>query len=168
MKISEQWSHLGGREIINARFSDALDRVSEAVKASSCVASTDPQSLDSALRTRLAACALESSDQPPGTVRVATSGRRKPGPYPIIEQQRDFIPVTVNMRMTPFGFCDVVDLESLYRANEADAGVLIIPSSRLAQRLYPEWPEAASLLGDRQEFARRLPTVPLLVLALDA
>ena len=168
MKISEQWSHLGGREIINARFSDALDRVHEAVKASACAASTDPQSLDSALRTRLAARAPEHSAPPPGTVRVATNGRRKPGPYPIIEQQRDFIPVTVNMKITPFGFCDTVDLESLYRANEADVGVLLIPSSGLAHRLYPEWPEAASLLGDRQEVARRLPTVPLLVLALDA
>lgn len=168
MQVAQQWSHLGGGEIVNARFPDALGRVYEAVAASACVGSANPKALDSALRDRLAACSAEHGSPSQGAVHVATSDLRTPVRDQIIEQQRDFVPVAVNLKMTGFGFGDAADLESLYRANEADAGVLIVPSPNLAQRLYPGSPEAVSLLGDQSAFAKQLPIVPLLVLALDA
>ena len=83
----------------------------------------------------------------------------------MLEQRREFLPVAVRIQLTPAGLCDAADLADMYRNNEADAGVLILPTPAFAERLYPDLPELSRLLGDREQIAKRLPTIPILVLS---
>ena len=81
---------------------------------------------------------------------------------------RRAIPVAVRLQGNRGGLVDVTEIESQYRSNQIDLGVLIIPSSDSLLRRDSLSPASVVFMGTPAEVKLRLSVVPLAVFNVDA
>ncbi len=181
MKAVYEYSHLGGSEILRSRFPDIDAAIHEVIAAIGSDFRTkkskektkkgrmlfDPTAINSALRSEFNARGfqeLKRSVKPNvpdwDTSRLRT-GRKQ------IDFARDRVLVEVQLGKYFAMFYDMAKLEYFYRQDEADVGVEIVPSHRLAAQMSSGVGRGEMLVTDIIGLQRQFPTFPVKVIFIE-
>ena len=181
MRIVHEHSHLGGSEILQVRYPDINRRINETVDATGNNFRTkvsrekgrqgrmqfDPTAMNAEFKRQFGArgfSELRRSVTPnvPGwdTTGLGTGSKQ-------IDFAFDRVLVEVQFGKYFAMFYDMAKLEYFYRQNEADVGVEIIPSYRLANEMSSGVGRGEMLVTDIMGLQRSFPTFPVKIIFIE-
>ena len=182
MYIAYVYSHLGGAEILATRFPEIDKLIDESVRATGSDFRTkvssergkrgrqlySPRAMNAAFAREFGARGFSElkREVEPNVPDWDTSGMR-PG-FKQIDFAYDRVLVEVQFGKYFAMFYDMAKLEFFYRQNEADVGVEIVPSFRLAKEMSSGVGRGEMLVTDIIGLQRQFPTFPVKVIFIEA
>lgn len=181
MKVVYTYSHLGGAEILQLRFPSVDLAIGEAIEATgndfvSKVSEEDttfgkllysPKAINAAFRTEFQSRGFKElkrrvKPNVPGwdTSELQTGTKQ-------IDFARDRVLVEVQLGKYFAMFYDMAKLEYFYRNDDADVGVEIVPSYRLAKEMSSGVGRGEMLVTDIIGLQRQFPTFPVKVIFIE-
>ena len=175
------YSHLGGEELMIVRYPETLDAVQEAIAAAAGNFRTkrsrerntegsllyDPKAMNNALANQFRArgfSELRRSVEPdvPGwdTSEIRAGSKQ-------IDFAKGRVLVEVQLGKYFAMFYDMAKLEYFYRRDEADVGVEIVPSFRLAAQMSSGVGRGEMLVTDIRALQRQFPTFPVMIVFIE-
>ncbi|MXY79843.1 MAG: BstYI [Chloroflexi bacterium] len=181
MRAAYEYSHLGGSEILRSRFpeidaaiQDVITGIGSDFRTKRSAEKTmkgkmlfSPKAINAAFRAEFNARGfqeLKRSVKP--DVPGWDTSQLRPGNKQI-DFARDRVLVEVQLGKYFAMFYDMAKLEYFYRQNEADVGVEIVPSHRLAAEMSSGVGRGEMLVTDIIGLQRQFPTFPVKVIFIE-
>ncbi|WP_347240336.1 BglII/BstYI family type II restriction endonuclease [Thermus sp.] len=179
MKIVYDYSHLGGKEILEARFSPILKEIREViseVKANRGKTSKEKSKKGALLYApkQMNKAFFESFKRrgflPAKDVYdIELPGRPKiKGVYKQVDFVKEKVFVEVQLGKYAFMFYDMAKFQYFFNEGKADVGVEIVPAYELKQRMSSGVSYGEQLIYDIERLKRHFPAVPIYVILIDA
>lgn len=181
MRVVHVHSHLGGAEIMQVNFPRISQLIDEAIEGTGSNFRTkvsrekgregrlqyDPSSMNRAFKREFTSRGFEElrrevNPNVPGwdTSDIGTGHKQ-------IDFARDRVLVEVQFGKYFAMFYDMAKLEYFYRQNEADVGVEIVPSFRLAQQMSSGVGRGEMLVTDIMGLQRSFPAFPVKIVFIE-
>ena len=181
MRIVHTYSHLGGAEILSVHFPQVDTQISDAITAAGSDFRTkrsreksrqhrllfDPTSMNARFKTEFEARGFSELRR---TVIPTVPGwdtSEMGNGYKQIDFAKDRVLVEVQLGTYFAMFYDMAKLEYFYRQNEADVGVEIVPSYRLAAEMSSGVGRGEMLVADIIGLQRQFPTFPVKIIFIE-
>lgn len=175
------YSHLGGEELLIVRYPDTLAAVREAIAGAVGDFRTkrsrergtegkllyDPRAINGALAEQFQARGFQElrrtvePDVPGWDTRGMRAGSKQ------IDFAKGRVLVEVQMGKYFAMFYDMAKLEYFYRRDEADVGVEIVPSFRMAAEMSSGVGRGEMLVTDIRALQRQFPTFPVMIIFIE-
>lgn len=181
MRAAYEYSHLGGSEILQVRFPEIDAAIHEAIvaigndfrskkskeKTKRGQMLFGPGAINAAFRSEFNARGFQELKRPvkPNVPDWDTSGLGLG--FKQIDFARDRVLVEVQLGKYFAMFYDMAKLEYFYRQNDADVGVEIVPSHRLAAQMSSGVGRGEMLVTDIIGLQRQFPTFPVKVIFIE-
>ena len=181
MRIVYTYSHLGGSEILAARFPEIDIEINEAIAATESDFRTkrsrersrqhrllfDPRSMNKRFKQEFEARGFRElrrgvAPNVPGWDTSAMGDG-----YKQIDFAKERVLVEVQLGKYFAMFYDMAKLEYFYRQDEADVGVEIVPSYRLAAEMSSGVGRGEMLITDIIGLQRQFPTFPVKIILIE-
>ncbi len=181
MKVAFEYSHLGGAEILAARYPEIDQAIDEAITAIGDDFRTfrsrekgrrfgqllyAPKSINAALRREFGARGFSELKrffdiEVPGWTRLRAKGHKQ------IDFARGRVLVEIQLGKYFAMFYDMGKLEYFYRQNLADVGVEIVPSFRMQAEMSSGVGRGEMLVVDIIALQRSFPTFPVKIIMIE-
>jgi len=181
MRVAYEYSHLGGKEILQVRFPEILREIREViaeVKAERAKVSKEktkegtllyaPERMNDAFTE---AFAKRGFHRVRDTYDIVLPGQEKPvvrGAYKEVDFVKDRVFVEVQFGKYAFMFYDMAKFQYFFNEGRADVGVEIVPAYTLKRQMSSGVSYGEQLVYDIERLRRHFPAVPVYVVLLDA
>jgi hypothetical protein len=180
VNIFYEYSHLGGREILQVRYPETLAEIYKVVSL------VEPRTAKiSKEKTKKGRNLVSPIDLNSGfkecfdelgyhelrdtyTITMPGSTTRIPGAYKQVDFVKDLVLVEVQFGKYAFMFYDMAKFQYFFNENKADVGVEIVPCHNLHHRMSSGVSYGEQLVYDIERLKRHFPAVPVLVILIDS
>lgn len=178
MRIVYEYSHLGGKEILQVRYPDHLVGIHEAI--SRVQARRTKRSREKTMRGRMLYAPTEMNKQfrehfremgyqvrDYYAIEIPDSDTVIGGAYKQIDFVKDQVLVEVQFGKYAFMFYDMAKFQYFFNENKAQVGVEIVPSHALAREMSSGVSYGEQLVYDIERLRRHFPAVPVYVILIE-
>lgn len=181
MKITYEYSHLGGREILRVRFPEILKEIYEviaevrAVRAKVSREKTKkgkllyaPSEMNAAFKS---AFHRRGFYQLKDSYDIVLPGEQQPavrGAYKQVDFAKEKVLVEVQFGKYAFMFYDMAKFQYFFNENKAEVGIEIVPAHALHSEMSSGVAYGEQLIYDIERLKRHFPAVPVHVILIDA
>jgi hypothetical protein len=180
LRIVYEYSHLGGAEILQVRYPQCNEEISDVIRgvvASRTKTSREktmpgqllvsPKAMNGQFRTAFDSRGYrELRDR--YTITLPNSSVIIPGAFKQIDYVKDKVLVEVQFGKYAFMFYDMAKFQYFFNENKADVGVEIVPCHGLHERMSTGVSFGEQLVYDIERLKRHFPSVPVKVILVDA
>jgi hypothetical protein len=179
MKIIYEYSHLGGSEILSARYPKIDVEIREVI--SSIIANRikiskektklghqlyDPKDMNSQFKAVFRSRGY-SELRDTYTITIPSSEIKIPGVFKQVDFVKDKVLVEVQFGKYAFMFYDMAKFQYFFNENKADVGVEIVPCHDLHTMMSSGVSYGEQLVYDIERLKRHFPAVPVKVILID-
>ncbi len=179
MKIKHEYSHLGGKEIIQTCFPKLKREIEQAIAHARAPAKTkisrektmrgqmlySPEALNNSLEKELRRLGWQRKRVYLGIDVPGLTSKRKP--FKELDYVKGRVAAEVQFGKYFAMQYDLQKFQFFYNRNEIDAGVEIVPMSSLTEQMSTGVSYYEMLVGDLARMGRTFPPVPVWVLGID-
>lgn len=180
MKIVYEYSHLGGSEILQVRYPQINDEITEVIR---CVkAERSKISQEKTKKGKLLYSPVQMNKQfseefsrrgfaelrDQYTIQIPDSEIAITGAYKQIDFVKDKVLVEAQFGKYAFMFYDMAKFQYFFNENKADVGVEIVPCHALHKQMSSGVSYGEQLVYDIERLKRHFPSVSIKVILIDA
>lgn len=180
MKIFYEYSHLGGSEILQVRFSE-IDRtiysVIDNVHAKKTKISKEktmkgkklysPVDMNNQFKTRFNSEGFRELRNR-YTIEIPNNDIKITGAYKQVDFVKEKVLVEVQFGKYAFMFYDMAKFQYFFNENKAEVGVEIVPCHNLQKQMSSGVSYGEQLVYDVERLKRHFPAVPVKIILIDA
>ena len=181
MRIVHTYSHLGGAEILAVRFPEINTQIDEAINAARSDFRTkrsreqsrqhrllfDPRSMNAKFKQEFEARGFHELRRSVAPNVPGWDTSEMNAGYKQIDFAKERVLVEVQLGKYFAMFYDMAKLEYFYRQDEADVGVEVVPSHRLAAEMSSGVGRGEMLITDIIGLQRQFPTFPVKIILIE-
>ncbi len=178
MRVVYEYSHLGGKEILQGRFPEQLADIHEVI--SLVQARRTKRSREKTMRGRMLYAPTDMNRQfrdhfrdrdyhevrDHYAIELPDSDTLITGAYKQIDFVKDQVLVEVQFGKYAFMFYDMAKFQYFFNENKAQVGVEIVPSHALAREMSSGVSYGEQLVYDIERLRRHFPAVPVYVILI--
>lgn len=181
MKIAYEYSHLGGKEILQIRFPGILGEIYEviaSVKATRAKVSKEkskkgrllyaPKEMNRAFKNAFHEKGFRELKDFYDIVLPGNSHPVIRGAYKQIDFVKDKVLVEVQFGKYAFMFYDMAKFQYFFNESKAEVGVEIVPAHALHKKMSSGVAYGEQLVYDIERLKRHFPAVPVHIILIDA
>ncbi|MFN4074207.1 MAG: BglII/BstYI family type II restriction endonuclease [Thermus sp.] len=181
MRIAYDYSHLGGKEILQVRFPHILSDIQEVIaevkaerskisqeKGKQGKALYNPKKMNLAFRKAFATRGFRELKE---RYNIILPGQSQPvikGAYKQIDFAKEGVLVEVQFGKYAFMFYDMAKFQYFFNESKADVGVEILPAHTLKKEMSSGVAYGEQLVYDIERLKRHFPAVPVYIILIDA